>query len=181
MQFVPLALPGLVLIQPVIHRDDRGYLVKSYRSDLFLKHGIHFTPREEFYSVSRAGVLRGMHFQSPPSDYGKLVHCVHGRFHEVILDLRAGSPTYGQVWSGQLDDVKCEAVYLPPGFAHGFFSLAPETIVAYSVSHIHDPSLDQGVHWDSFGHVWPSTTPVVSPRDCAFPAFSKFATPFRFP
>ena len=180
MKFIALPLPGLVLIQPRFSSDDRGSFVKNFSRDLFLKNGIDFTPREEFYSVSHSGVLRGMHFQAPPADYGKLVHCIRGRFHDAVLDIRAGSPTYGQVWSGEFDDVRHEALYLPPGFAHGFYALEPETIVSYSVSHVHDPALDRGIRWDSFGHKWPAADPVVSTRDRGLPAFGEFSTPFSY-
>lgn len=180
MEFIPLAFPGLVLIRPRIALDARGSFVKSYSRELFLKQGIDFVPQEEFYSISPAGVVRGMHFQAPPADYGKLVHCPRGRLHDVALDLRAGSPTYGQAWSGELDEVKREALYLPPGFAHGFYALEAETTVTYLVSHGYDPALDGGIRWDSFGHTWPGDKPVISARDSILPPFHEFSTPFTF-
>lgn len=180
MDFIPLSLPGLILIRPILAQDNRGFLIKNYSYDLFLKHGINFVPKEEFYSISQAGVLRGMHFQIPPGDYGKLVHCARGRVYDVALDIRAGSPTYGQAWGGELDDVRREALYLPPGFAHGFYSFAPETIVSYSVSHVHHKDLDQGIRWDSFDHAWPCPNPVISPRDGSLPTFQDSTTPFFY-
>lgn len=181
MKFHSLSLPGLVLIKPEIPTDHRGLFVKHYHRELFLKNGIDFVPKEEFYSVSRVGVLRGMHFQVPPADHGKLVHCVRGRVHDVVLDLRKGSPTYGQAWHGQLDDVTCEAIYLPPGLAHGSYSLDPDTIVSYSVSSTHAPGHDRGIRWDGFGHAWPCKDPIISERDKGHPSLAEFETPFTYP
>ena len=180
MTFHPLPLPGLILIKPAIPTDNRGLFVKHYHRGLFLDRGIDFIPKEEFYSISHAGVLRGMHFQAPPSDYGKLIHCVRGHVHDAVLDIRKGSPTYGQTWNGQLDDVGREALYLPPGFAHGSYSLTPDTIISYSVSSHHDPGLDQGILWNSFGHKWPSQAPILSDRDQRHPRFDEFSTPFSY-
>jgi dTDP-4-dehydrorhamnose 3,5-epimerase-like enzyme len=84
------------------------------------------------------------------------------------------------VWSGEIDDVRREALYLPPGLAHGFYSLSPETMIAYLVSHGHDTALDRGIRWDSFGHRWPGASPIVSPRDAALPGFREFSTPFTY-
>jgi dTDP-4-dehydrorhamnose 3,5-epimerase len=181
MEFIPLSLPGLILIRPKVVHDARGAFVKNYSLESFRKHGRDFRPKEEFYSVSHGNVLRGMHFQAPPSDYEKLVHCIRGAIYDVVLDIRKDSPTYGQTWSGQLNAVRCEALYLPSGFAHGFYSLEPESTVSYSVSQGHDPGLDQGICWDSFGHGWPCTNPIISSRDRALPAFSDFSTPFSYP
>jgi len=180
MEFIPLALPGLILIRPGAAHDARGLFLKTYHQEMFFREGIHFVPKEEFYSISKAGVLRGMHFQAPPSDYSKLVHCVRGRIHDVALDLRLGSPTYGQVWSGELNSISRESLYLPTGFAHGFLSLEEDSIVSYSTSHIHDSRLDSGIHWDSFGHSWPCSTPNISPRDGGLPLLDGFSSPFTY-
>ena len=178
MEFVPLPLPGLVLLKPQVFRDQRGSFIKDYNRDLFLENGIDFIPQESFYSVSDRGVLRGMHFLAPESQYGKLVHCLKGSIYDVALDLRKSSPTYRQSWAGNLDDTRREAVYLPPGFAHGFYSLESDTIVSYLVSHGHDPSRYQGVHWNSFGHAWPCIKPVISERDRNLPPLPHFISPF---
>jgi dTDP-4-dehydrorhamnose 3,5-epimerase len=181
MEFIPLSLPGLFLLKPKILGDIRGNFLKTYSHGMFRENNIDFTPREAFYSVSKAGVVRGMHFQAPPSEYGKLVHCLKGRIYDVSLDIRVNSPTYGQAWSGQLDDVKREAIYLPPGFAHGFYGLEADTVVSYLVSHVHDSICDKGIRWDSFGHPWPCRDPILSERDKAHPPFSEFVSPFVYP
>jgi dTDP-4-dehydrorhamnose 3,5-epimerase len=181
MTFSSLPLPGLRLIQPRQFSDLRGSFVKTFQQDLLLQNGIDFTPREEYFSISEAGVLRGMHFQAPPAAYGKMVYCLRGRIHDVALDLREGSPTYGQIWSGELDDKTRAILYLPPGIAHGFYSPEGGGIVVYSVSETHQPALDLGIRWDSFGHNWPCQNPILSERDRKFPLLAEFSTPFRYP
>jgi dTDP-4-dehydrorhamnose 3,5-epimerase len=181
MTFHPLPVPGLILLRPILPSDSRGFLVKTYQQDLFLENGIDFVPKEEFYTVSHFGVVRGMHFQAPPAEYGKLVHCVHGRVLDVVLDLRRGSPMFGRTWSGELDSIRRETLYLPPGLAHGFCSLAPETLVSYSTSHVHDSRQDLGIRWDTFGYAWPCAEPILSSRDRTLPSFQGFTTPFSYP
>lgn len=180
MEFIPLSLPGLVLLKPKIFQDSRGHFIKTYSQNLFSSHNIDFVPQEAFYSVSPAGVLRGMHFQTPNAQYGKLVHCVKGQIYDVSLDLRKQSPTYGQSWGGKLDDVEREAIYLPPGFAHGFYSLKAEVVVSYLTSKVHDAGHDHGIHWNSFDHIWPCSNPIISERDSGFPPFSDFKSPFFY-
>ncbi len=180
MNFVPLPLPGLVLIKPKVREDPRGYLVKNYHRDLFLEHDIDFVPKEEYYSISSAGVLRGMHLQGSSAGIGKLVHCIQGQIYDVSLDIRNGSPTYGQAWGQKLDGVSREAIYLPPGFAHGFYALEADTIVHYSVSQVHAPLHDLGIFWDSFDHRWPCLDPVLSERDKNHLPFRDFCSPFHY-
>jgi len=180
MEFIPLSLPGLVLLKPKIFHDGRGHFIKTYSQSLFSDHNIDLSPQEAFYSVSHAGALRGMHFQTPNFQYAKLVHCIKGRIYDVSLDLRRQSPTYGQSWGGRLDDVGREAIYLPPGFAHGFYSLETETVVSYLTNKVHDASHDHGIRWDSFGHIWPCSNPIISERDRGFPPFSDFTSPFSY-
>jgi dTDP-4-dehydrorhamnose 3,5-epimerase len=181
MEFIPLPLPGLVLIRNIIHKDNRGLFIKIYNRDIFRLNGIQFVAQEEFYTISRANVLRGMHFQVPPADYGKLVHCVRGSVYDVTLDIRKGSPTYGQCWSRRLDDTGREAIFIPSGFAHGFYSLTPDATLSYSLSKGYEPSCDCGILWDSFGHVWPCRDPILSERDRGLVAFDDFDTPFVNP
>lgn len=180
MDFIPLPLSGLVLIKPNIHQDNRGIFVKNYHRDLFLEHQIDFTPKEEFYTISGAGVLRGMHLQASFAELGKLVHCSKGQIYDVSLDLRNGSPTYGQAWGIKLDSVRRESIYLPPGFAHGFYTLEPDTIVHYSVSQVHAPLHDLGISWNSFDHDWPCADPILSDRDKSHPPLSDFLSPFQY-
>ena len=142
-----------------------------------LSNAPHF--REQYYSRSRANVLRGMHFQLPPYDHDKLVYCVAGRALDVILDLRRDSETYGQVVSLQLDELKGNGAYVPRGCAHGFLSLEDDTILFYNLTAEYSPAHDTGILWNTFGFDWPASDPVLSERDSGFPKFGAFDSPWR--
>jgi dTDP-4-dehydrorhamnose 3,5-epimerase len=121
-----------------------------------------------------------MHFQLPPADGAKLVICLSGSVMDVALDLRRGSPAYGQAAVMELSAVKCSAAYLPAGVAHGFYVREAPALLSYSVTTEYDPTLDTGIAWNSFGFCWPSTEPRLSPRDAVLPAFDDFESPFEF-
>lgn len=173
-------LPGVHLLQPKVFNDNRGDFVKTYHAQAFKDLGIEFVPVEEFFSTSRQGVLRGMHFQLPPHDHAKLVYCIRGRVLDVLLDLRKGSPTYGQSVSTELSAANHHQFFIPTGIAHGFLSLEEDSVMVYKTSTMHAPSHDAGIRWDSFGYEWPMIIDrVVSSRDQQFPAFKSFLSPFE--
>ena len=178
MELVPTELPGLQLIRPPIFRDGRGSFVKTFHRDLFRERGLDFEPREEFFSTSAKGVLRGMHFQLPPAAHAKLVYCIAGSVLDVVLDLRKNSPSFGRSCARELSAANREMFFIPAGFAHGFLALADGATMVYQTSSVHSPAHDAGVRWDSFGFDWPVTNPVLSARDTKFPAFCDFASPF---
>lgn len=167
-----------VLIQPKIHVDPRGSFVKTWHPDLLAAHGVAMTFAEEFYSVSRRGVVRGMHFQAPPRALDKLVYCVAGRILDVVLDLRKDQPTYGQSWSWELSEANASMLFIPAGFAHGFLALDESNTVVYKTSTVHSPEHDHGLRWDSFGFSWPEKSPLVSERDRHLPTLREFRSPF---
>ncbi|HWX21365.1 MAG TPA: dTDP-4-dehydrorhamnose 3,5-epimerase [Candidatus Binatia bacterium] len=177
-QALPTNLPGLVLLQPPIFEDARGIFVKTFHDNFFRDAGIPFEPREEFYSVSAKDVLRGMHFQLPPTAHAKLVYCLSGRVMDVVLDMRRGSPTYGRSFNCILDAIKRESLYVPVGFAHGFLSLEDRSLMIYKTDAVHDPACDTGIAWDSFGFEWPVTNPIMSDRDRRFVRWREFNSPF---
>jgi dTDP-4-dehydrorhamnose 3,5-epimerase len=154
--------------------------VKPLQRSAFLERGLECDFTESFYTESGAGVLRGMHFQVPPADHAKLVYCIAGAICDVAVDLRLGSPTFGQHETYRLSARANNAIYLPRGIAHGFFVEAAPSIVVYQVTSEHSPAHDRGVHWDSFGAAWPGGTPIVSRRDDALPRLADYETPFRF-
>ncbi len=176
--FQTTPLPGLVVYWPKLHSDDRGLFVKTFHAPSFAAAGLTFDTREEFYSLSRRGVLRGMHFQIPPHAHAKLVTCLRGRILDVVVDLRRGSPTYRQSWSMELGEESRPVLHVPVGLAHGFLALSEEALVHYRTSTEHNPEHDRGIRWDSFGFAWPEPQPLVSPRDAAFPALADFSTQF---
>ncbi len=175
---LPAPLPGARLLQPRLFRDDRGDFVKTYHEGAFAELGLALFIREEYYSVSRRDVIRGMHFQAPPADHAKLIYCLSGRVRDVILDLRRHAPTYGQAAACELSaDNRCVLV-LPPGLAHGFLALTDDSVLVYKTSPAHSPAHDAGIRWDSFGFNWEVSVPIVSARDAAFPSLADFRSPF---
>jgi dTDP-4-dehydrorhamnose 3,5-epimerase len=180
MEFVATALPGVVELRPVVVRDWRGTFAKTFHRDLFAAHGLRTDFVEEYYSVSHARVLRGLHFQLPPHDHAKLVYCAEGSVLDVALDLRVGSPTFGEHVRRELDAVAGLCLYLPPGLAHGFYVLQAPAIMVYNQTSVYVHSHDAGVRWDSAGIAWPDADPVLSDRDRDFPALADFRSPFTF-
>lgn len=175
-----LAIPGAYSIEALVREDTRGTFVKTFHETQFSALGLATDYAEHFHSWSRAGVLRGMHFQAPPFDHDKLVFCVEGGVLDVILDLRAGSPTFRRAESVTLHRDGVNGVYIPHGCAHGFLSTTDTAILSYSVTSVHEPTADLGVRWNTIGLQWPVQDPIVSPRDAAFPSLAEFATPFTF-
>lgn len=181
MQFLTTPLPGLLLIRNFTAKDARGLFVKTYHRNAFREAGLDFEIAESFYSFSARGVVRGMHYQEPPYAHAKLVCCPQGEIEDVVLDLRFGSPTYGQSFAVRLSGTNRQALFIPEGFAHGFQALEDQSLTLYYVSHENVPAADKGLRWDSFGHIWPLSPSIISPRDQGWPPFSEhFSSPFTF-
>lgn len=180
MTIVSEPLPGVKVLQPFVSVDERGEFVKPFHEGQLAAHGISMTLREEFFSISSAGVLRGMHFQVPPRAHQKLVYCIAGRVLDVLLDLRAASPAFGRSAAFELSAVNRHIAYIPVGIAHGFLSLEDDSCVIYKTDAVHAPDCDKGIRWDSFGFVWPldGISPLISERDRAHPALTAFTSPF---
>jgi dTDP-4-dehydrorhamnose 3,5-epimerase len=175
-----VAIRGCLEIQPEVYRDRRGIFVKVFQGEVFRRHRLVTQFAEEYYSSSRKGVLRGLHFQLPPHDHVKLVYCVSGRVFDAIVDLRKGSPTYGHHATLELSAKKANLLYLPAGIAHGFCVLSPSAVVIYQVTTVHAPDYDAGILWNSVGISWPVRRPILSERDRSFPRFEDFHSPFVF-
>lgn len=171
-------LPGCLELQPRVFDDARGRFVKVFNREFFAAHGLATGFDEAYYSSSRRGVLRGLHFQTPPHHHAKLVYCVAGRVVDVAVDLRVGSPAFGEHAVVELSHQRGNAIYLPAGFAHGFYVPDGEATLVYNVTTGYAPESDAGIRWDSAGIAWPSASPVVSERDAGFPALADFASPF---
>ena len=153
--------------------------MKSFHVDRFAALGLPVVWNEEYYSISRKGVIRGMHFQTPPYDHEKLVYCMRGRVLDVVLDLRISSPTYRQHIAIELDDAKKNGLMIPKGMAHGFLALTDDVLMSYKVTTVYAPENDAGIHWNSFGFNWKIEQPIVSARDNTHPAFKDFVSPFE--
>ena len=175
----PSPLPGVILFDLPDFKDGRGRFVKTYQTPWLETRGINMMIREEFYSLSAKGVLRGMHFQVPPADHQKIVTCTAGRVLDVLLDLRRGLH-YGRHWSIELDGDRPQSMLIPKGIAHGFLSLTDASCMVYKVDAEHAPQHDRGIAWDSFGFDWPADVQVsqMSERDQRHPAMHDFQSPF---
>ena len=175
-------LEGVLIITPVRHGDARGFFCESYNRARLAEHGIdiEFVQDNHSFSVA-AGTLRGLHFQAPPQAQDKLVRCGRGRLFDVAVDIRRGSPTFGQ-WVGvELSFENGRQLLVPRGFLHGFVTLEPETEIIYKCSAHYAPECDRAVRYDDpeIGIDWPlSGPPVLSERDAAAPLLSQIDSPF---
>jgi len=180
MRFIRTSIPGCVEVQPASSDDERGTFAKPFHAPSFLSQGIDFVPAESFFTTSRRGVLRGFHLQLPPHSHDKLVYCVVGAVWDVVVDLRVGSPAAGMPFCIELDAARSNALFIPAGVAHAFYSRTEGAVLSYLVSSPHQPASDAGIRWDSVGITWPDEHPLISARDRALPAISEFRSPFVF-
>lgn len=161
MDITPLNIPGLMLITPRHIGDERGYFAEIFRASQFAQACGDWSFVQDNESCSaRPGTIRGLHFQSEPNAQGKLVRCTAGALFDVAVDIRTGSPTYGHWVSATLTPENGRQLWVPPGFAHGFCSLKPDTVVCYKVTGYYNAECDKGVAWDdpAIGINWPEVT-----------------------
>lgn len=177
MKFTRCAVPDVILIEPLVHGDERGYFVETFRKDKFeefLGFGVDFCQDNE--SRSSYGVLRGLHYQLPPFAQSKLVRAVQGRILDVAVDIRRGSPTFGQSVAVELDDKNKKQLFVPRGFAHGFVVLSDYAVFAYKVDNYYSPECDRGIAFDdkSLGIEWvvPQEMLGLSNKDTKQPLFA---------
>jgi dTDP-4-dehydrorhamnose 3,5-epimerase len=183
MQPIPTSLPGLVILEPSVFPDERGFFTETYRRQWHVDLGI--PAEEEFiqdnHSRSTRGVVRGMHFHIGPG-VAKLVRCARGRIVDINVDLRQGSPTYKQWEAVELDDESMRELYVPVGFAHGFCVLSDVADVLYKQTAYYDPAVERGIAWDDpeIGIEWPLPLEelIVSERDKQAPKLAEL--PFRY-
>ncbi len=176
----PSTIKGCFELQPKVFEDTRGRFVKVFHELGYAEQGLETHFAEEYYSISNKNVIRGMHFQLPPMDHVKVVYCVQGEVMDVVVDLRIGSPTYGQYAIFELSAAKANSIYIPKGMAHGFCVLSELAIMVYKVSTIYSPEHDAGISWDSMGISWPTMNANLSLRDHNFPKFAQFDSPFKY-
>jgi len=174
-------LDGVVLLEPEVHGDARGFMVETYRRDGWAELGIEVELVQHNHSRSARGTLRGIHFQTAPGQ-AKLVRCARGRIFDVAVDLRRDSPTFGQ-WEGhELDDESHRQLFVPVGFGHGFVVLSEEADVTYLLSSAYDPATESGIAWDDpdVGVEWPVDDPLLSERDKRAPRLREVADSLPF-
>jgi dTDP-4-dehydrorhamnose 3,5-epimerase len=169
-------LDGVVLIEPVVHGDERGFMVESFRTEVWAELGVGTPFVQHNHSRSSRGTLRGIHFQTEPGQ-AKLVRCARGEIVDVAVDLRRDSPTYGQWEAHVLDDVKHRQLFVPVGFGHGFAVLSEVADVCYQVSSLYDPATEAGIAWDDpeVGVDWQVSEPLLSERDKTAPRLAEIA------
>lgn len=180
MQIEKTKLDGVLVITPRRFGDDRGFFSESWSRKLLASHGIDIDFVQDNHSVSSAvNTVRGLHFQSPPHAQAKLVRCGKGRLFDVAVDIREGSPTYGQWIGEELSFENGKQLLIPAGFLHGFATREPDTEICYKCSDYYAPECDGAVRWDSVGIDWNLTRdPILSAKDTAAPALADFKSPF---
>lgn len=180
MQRLPTTLDGLILLEPVIHGDERGFFLETYRRNALDDLGVHAELVQDNHSRSRRGVVRGMHFQP---GMAKLIRCARGTILDVVVDLRRRSPTFGRWEKFELSDRNHHQLYCPDGFAHGFCVLSDVADVIYKTSAYYDPALESGFAYDdpAVELAWPADLELhASARDRTAPAFSQIAERLPF-
>jgi dTDP-4-dehydrorhamnose 3,5-epimerase len=180
MRPLETTLPGPVLLEPVVHGDERGFFLETYRRSVFEELGIEDDFVQDNHSRSRRGIVRGMHFQP---GMAKLVRCARGQIYDVLVDIRRGSPTFGR-WEGfELDDASHRALYCPDGFAHGFCVVSEIADVIYGCSDYYDPEREGGFAFDDpdVGIEWPAGVELIaSERDRSAPRLEQIQASLPF-
>ncbi|WP_417583110.1 dTDP-4-dehydrorhamnose 3,5-epimerase [Pelagibacterium sp.] len=185
MKVAATDLDKVVGITPAKHADPRGYFSETFRDDWFKANVADVTFVQENQSLSRnIGVVRGLHFQAQPYAQGKLVRCLAGAIFDVAVDIRKGSPSFGQWAAVTLTAEEGNQLWVPPGFLHGFCTLLPDCLVSYKVTAYYNKEADKGVRWDdpAIGITWPDVADatLLSPKDTTQPLLSELPDYFHF-
>ena len=182
MKVTATVLPDVLLIEPARFGDNRGFFSESWNKERMAEHGISVDFVQDNHSLSSAvGTVRGLHFQAPPNAQAKLVRCGRGVLFDVAVDIRKGSPTYGQWVGEELSFENGKQLFIPEGFAHGFITRTPDTEIIYKCNAYCAPESDGAILWDSCGIDWGfNGTPELSAKDANAPSFTSFDSPFTW-
>ena len=166
----PLSIPGALLIEPARFRDERGWFFESWRENDYAAAGMTEPFVQDNFSSSRAGVVRGLHYQADDAQ-GQIVTIIAGRVFDVLVDLRRSSPAFGKHEGIMLDETAPRQLYMPAGVAHGFCVCSPVAILHYKCTKYYNSATERGVRWNDpdLAIEWPSTTPILSSRDAGYP------------
>ncbi len=182
MNFVKTPIEGLIIIEPQVWKDERGYFYESYNKQKFEQAGIYAEFVQDNQSFSQKGTLRGLHCQAPPFAQGKLVRVIQGRVIDIAVDARKNSATFGQSLSVELSGENQKMLWVPPGFLHGFVTLQNDTIFTYKVSGLYNKASEMGVIWNDkdLKINWgiDDSEVILSEKDKILPAFKDFNSPF---
>jgi dTDP-4-dehydrorhamnose 3,5-epimerase len=181
MKKIHTSIPDIILLQPDVYEDKRGYFFESFNFNKILSLGIDQNFVQDNQSLSEKDVLRGLHFQSPPFAQGKLVRVIKGAVMDVAVDIRQKSPYYGKWVSQVLSEQNKTMMWVPPGFAHGFLTLEPDTIFFYKCTAYYDKASEGIIKWndEAIGIDWKIQTPIISERDLNGLSFKEFNSPFE--
>ncbi len=180
MKIITTPIKDLLIIEPKIFNDERGFFFESYNKKTLASLGFVNAFLQDNISISKKGVLRGLHFQHPPFDQGKLVNVLMGAVLDIAVDLRKSSPTYGQHFTIELNSKNNLLFYIPEGFAHGFLTLEDNTIFSYKCTNIYNKDSENGLMWNDemLAIDWGINNPILSEKDEEYNSFDNFKTPF---
>tara|TARA_B110000971_G_scaffold63023_1_gene64406 strand:+ start:164 stop:724 length:561 start_codon:yes stop_codon:yes gene_type:complete len=183
MKFSKAIIPGIVVIEPTVLSDKRGYFLESFNKNEFEKAIGKVSFVQDNESRSSKGVLRGLHYQKPPFAQAKLVRCIEGEILDIAVDIRKDSPTYGLYHSDVLSSENKKQLFIPRGFAHGFVVLSNSAVFAYKVDNVYAPDYEAGILWNDkeLGVDWGANENeiFISNKDDQLPLFSEFKSPFK--
>jgi dTDP-4-dehydrorhamnose 3,5-epimerase len=181
-EFKRQEIPNVILITPKAFGDERGFFMESYKESEFKANGITFDFKQDNHSKSSKNVLRGLHYQLEPYAQGKLVKVVTGRIFDVAVDIRKGSPTFGNWVSAELSEENKQMLWIPPGFAHGFLSLEDNTNVLYKSTNEYNKESEGGILWNDpeIGIKWPVDKPILSEKDKKYTLLKKVDINFNY-
>jgi len=180
--FKQLSIPGVLIIEPKVFDDGRGFFLESYKHSDFVQAGINEHFVQDNYSRSEKRVLRGLHYQKGPHAQGKLVRCIRGHIFDVAVDIRKGSPTYGTWISAELTEDNNHLLYVPPGCAHGFMVMSDVADVLYKCTTEYYPSAERGIIWNDadINIAWPLSEPLLAGKDVILPSLKNADNNFGF-
>ncbi len=180
MKVLTTPISNLLVIQPNVFEDERGYFFESYSKELFKKNGINVDFLQDNQSLSQAGVLRGLHFQNPPYAQGKLVRVIKGAILDVAVDIRKKSPTYGKHFAIDLNEKNKTMLWIPEGFAHGFLTLEDNTVFSYKCTNYYNKASEDCILWNdkTIGIDWKVENPILSEKDKLGKLFNDFQSQF---
>jgi dTDP-4-dehydrorhamnose 3,5-epimerase len=170
-EFKELKIKGVILIIPKVFDDNRGFFVETYNKSDFKKNGVDVNFAQTYFSNSKKNVLRGLHYQLNPYSQAKLIRVIKGSIVDVVVDIRKNSPTYGEFVSVKLDSDSKQMLFVPEGFAHGFYVLEDDTEVSYKLTKEYNFENERGIIWNDaeLGIKWPDDNPILSEKDSKYP------------
>ena len=180
MEIIQTSIPEVLLIKPAVFKDARGYFYEVFNKSVFEKLGLITEFVQDNQSMSEKGTVRGLHFQAPPFDQGKLVTVIKGAVIDVAVDIRRSSPFYGQTVAIELNEDNKYMLWIPSGFAHGFSTLKDNTIFQYKCTNFYNKSTEGGIIWNDLNLdiQWNVDNPIISEKDNQLPSFNNFISPF---